>query len=381
MSSTNYLANVEIPRTILIVEPAQFARNSLRASLQEPMTDTVVAPTMREAFALLEDLQPNLVLVSMELPDIGGTAAIDLFQQRLPNVPIIATSSTTTVQLTVQAMRRGAVDVISLESNPGEWRVAVRRAIQEAQSHLSVNSVREAVRDRYGFSRLLSQSPRMLEVFDEVRRVAGTDATVLILGDTGTGKELVSRAIHERSLRKDKPFISVNCGAFTETLLESELFGHEKGSFTGAVERRAGLFEMADNGSLFLDELGETTPNTQVNLLRVLEEMTFRRVGGRDQVRVDVRIIAATHVNLEAAVEDGKFRRDLFYRLNVFPIRLPPLQERPEDIPLLMRHFLEEVAEEYGLDCPVIAAEAMSAIMTYKWPEMCVNFARCASGG
>jgi DNA-binding NtrC family response regulator len=178
----------------------------------------------------------------------------------------------------------------------------------------------------------------------------------------------VSRAIHERSPRKEKPFISVNCGAFTETLLESELFGHEKGSFTGAVERRAGLFEMADQGTLFLDELGETTPNTQVNLLRVLEEMTFRRVGGREQVRVDVRIVAATHVNLASAVEDGKFRRDLFYRLNVFPIRLPPLHERPEDIPLLMRHFLEEVAEEYSLEPPIIAAEAMNAILGYKWP-------------
>jgi DNA-binding NtrC family response regulator len=208
----------------------------------------------------------------------------------------------------------------------------------------------------------------MLEVFDQIQQVARTDATALILGETGTGKELVSRAIHDRSRRRDEPFIAVNCGAFTETLLESELFGHEKGSFTGAVGRREGLFEMASGGSLFLDELGETSLNVQVNLLRVLEEMTFRRVGGREPVRVDVRIIAATNVHLEQAVADGAFRQDLFYRLSVFPIRLPPLRERTEDIPLLMRHFLDELAERHGTEPPVVTADAMRAVLAYRWP-------------
>jgi DNA-binding NtrC family response regulator len=360
--------SVEIPRTILIVEADQFARDTLSSALSEAMTDLVLAPTASEALALSGEIRPDLLLVSLELPEQKGVVALDVFQQRMPGVPVIAVSAMSSIQVAIDSMRHGAVDVISLDSSPGEWGVAVRRALLEARSNRALESVRSAVHDRYGFSRLLSQSPRMLDVFDEVRKVAGTDATVLILGETGTGKELVSRAIHERSGRKDKPFISVNCGAFTETLLESELFGHEKGSFTGAVDRRAGLFEMADKGTLFLDELGETTPNTQVNLLRVLEEMTFRRVGGREQVQVDVRIIAATHVNLELAVEEGKFRRDLFYRLNVFPIRLPPLHERPEDIPLLMRHFLEEVAEEYAMEPPTIAAEAMTAIMNFNWP-------------
>jgi DNA-binding NtrC family response regulator len=360
--------SMEQTRTILVVVADQFARGSLSSALGERMTDLVFAPTSGEALALFDEIKPDLVLVSLELPEKPGVAILDAFHQRMPAIPLIAVAPDGDVQLAIESTRHGAVDLICLNSAPGEWKVAVNRALLEARSNRALESVRSAVHDRYGFSRLLSQSPRMLDVFDEVRRVAGTDATVLILGDTGTGKELVSRAIHERSRRKEMPFISVNCGAFTETLLESELFGHEKGSFTGAVERRAGLFEMADNGTLFLDELGETTPNTQVNLLRVLEEMTFRRVGGREQVQVDVRIVAATHVNLESAVEDGKFRRDLFYRLNVFPIRLPPLHERPEDIPLLMRHFLEEVAEEYAMEPPTIASEAMTAIMNYSWP-------------
>jgi two-component system response regulator AtoC len=230
------------------------------------------------------------------------------------------------------------------------------------------NPVLDQISDPYAFEHLLTQSPRMLAVFDQIRLVARTDATALILGETGTGKELVSRAIHQRSNRRDKPFVSVNCGAFTETLLESELFGHERGSFTGAVGRREGLFEMADGGTLFLDELGETSLSVQVNLLRVLEEMTFRRVGGRDPIRVDVRIIAATNVELERAVEEGRFRRDLFYRLSVFPLHLPPLRDRREDIPLLLRHFLDTIAVDHGLEPPSIAPEALAAILTYGWP-------------
>jgi DNA-binding NtrC family response regulator len=208
----------------------------------------------------------------------------------------------------------------------------------------------------------------MLKVFDQIRAVATTDATVLILGETGTGKELVSRAIHERSRRREKPFISINCGAFTETLLESELFGHEKGSFTGAVGTRRGVFEMADGGTLFLDELGETSLNVQVNLLRVLEDMCFRRVGGHETVRADTRIVAATNANLAMKTREGTFREDLFYRLNVFPIHLPPLRERPEDIALLTRHFLDDAANDYGLASPTVSPSAMEAITNHSWP-------------
>ncbi|NCG22267.1 MAG: AAA domain-containing protein, partial [Rhodobacterales bacterium] len=301
-------------------------------------------------------------------PELEGTRAVDVFLQRSGGCPVIAVSAAPDIERAVEALRHGAVNYLGVQDEPDRIQAAVRRALEEARSTKSLDRVRQSVHDQYGFNQLLTQSPRMLEVFDQIRAVAVTDATVLIWGETGTGKELVSRAIHERSRRQEQPFISVNCGAFTESLLESELFGHEKGAFTGAVGLREGLFEMADGGTLFLDELGETSLNVQVNLLRVLEDMTFRRVGGRDSVQVNVRIVAATNVHLDKAVAEGKFRQDLFFRLSVFPIRLPPLRERREDIPLLMRHFLDEIAEEYGLEPPVVATEAMHAILTYRWP-------------
>ncbi|NOY27230.1 MAG: sigma-54-dependent Fis family transcriptional regulator [Oligoflexia bacterium] len=291
------------------------------------------------------------------------------------------------MDLGVQAVRRGAIDVLPQPFSRARLVESVSLALADARGNRALARAREQVRDRDGFSHMLTQSPRMLRVFDQIRAVAATDATVLIRGDTGTGKELVSRAIHERSRRREQPFISVNCGAFTESLLESELFGHEKGSFTGAGGRRRGVFEMADGGTLFLDELGETSLNVQVNLLRVLEEMRFRRVGGQDTVSVNVRIIAATNVDLESAVANKAFRQDLFYRLNVFPVLLPPLRERPEDIPLLTRHFLEDTARAYGIEPPTLTSDAMQAIMAYRWPgnvrqlrSMCERWVIVAAG-
>jgi DNA-binding NtrC family response regulator len=354
--------------TLLVVEGGEFTRHRMKAALRADDREVYLCGSAREALAILHEIDPDLLFVSLDLADLPGVRAVDVFLQRAPGVPVVALTENPSVHGAVESLRHGAADYLGPQEQRSTLLEVAHRALQEAASNRDLQKVREAVLDRYGFSQLLSQSPRMLEVFDKVRQVAPTDATVLICGETGTGKELVSRAIHERSRRKEKPFISVNCGAFTETLLESELFGHEKGSFTGAVGRREGLFEMAHEGSLFLDELGETTANTQVNLLRVLEEMAFRRVGGRDQVRVNVRIIAATNVNLDSAVAAGEFREDLFYRLNVFPIILPPLRERSEDIPLLMRHFLDEVGGEYGMDPPVVSKEAMEAILAYRWP-------------
>ncbi len=354
--------------TILVVESEELSRHRLKAALRKRNRLVYVTASFKEALNALPDLRPDLVMVSLELPEMPGTRAIDVFLQRAGGAPVIAMSKQPEIAGAVEALRHGAVDYLSFQADQSRVQQAANRALEEARSTKALDRVRQAVRDQYGFNQLLTQSPRMLEVFDQIRAVAVTDATVLILGETGTGKELVSRAIHERSRRQERPFISVNCGAFTESLLESELFGHEKGAFTGAVGRREGLFEMADGGTLFLDELGETSLNVQVNLLRVLEDMTFRRVGGRDSVQVNVRIVAATNVHLEEAVADGDFRQDLFFRLSVFPIRLPPLRERREDIPLLMRHFLDEIAEEYQLEPPVVASEAMQAILGYRWP-------------
>jgi DNA-binding NtrC family response regulator len=354
--------------TVLVVESRDAAARHAERQLRGQDCEVLVVHTGKEGLDAARTVEPEVVLVGLELPDLPGVRALEVFAQHLRDVPLVALGGEPETDAIVAALRRGAVDFIGLPAERGRVADVVRRALADARSSRDLERVRGQVFDRYGFSRLLSQSPRMLEVFDQIRRVAVTDATVLIRGETGTGKELVSRAIHDRSRRKDQPFISVNCGAFTESLLESELFGHERGSFTGAVGRREGLFEMADGGSLFLDELGETSQNVQVNLLRVLEDMTFRRVGGRDSVRVDVRIIAATNVELEEAVASGRFREDLYYRLNVYPILLPPLRQRREDIPLLMRAFLEEIGEEYGMSPPSIAPEALDALLEYRWP-------------
>ncbi|MFT4622002.1 MAG: DNA-binding NtrC family response regulator [Myxococcota bacterium] len=355
---------------ILLVDDGEFTRHRVKSVLRAEQREVRTASSGREALETIREIRPDVVLVSLGLDDLPGVRSIDVLLQAADGVPVIALAPEPSVDQAVDALRRGCVDYVPLRAPRERLNAATSRALQEARKRAArdLQRVRDAVRDQYGFGQLLTQSPNMLAVFDQIRAVARTDATVLILGETGTGKELVSRAIHDRSRRADQPFIAVNCGAFTESLLESELFGHEKGSFTGATGRRAGMFEMAHGGTLFLDELGETTLNVQVNLLRVLEDMSFRRVGGRENVHVDVRIVAATNVNLGAAVKDGRFREDLFYRLDVFPIRLPPLRERREDIPLLMRHFLDELAEEYGLEAPLVSADAIAAILGYAWP-------------
>jgi len=355
-------------QTVLVVDDNELYAHQARAALRGERRSLFIANSAREALAELHEIEPDLILLSLDLVDLPGCRAIDVFSERTPGVPILALSQNPTVREAVEAVQHGAVDYLESPVTAEKLAAAVQRATLEARSSRELQEARKQVRDRFGFSHMLTRSPRMLRVFDQVRAVAGTDATVLIRGETGTGKELITRAIHERSHRKDRPFISVNCGAFTESLLESELFGHEKGSFTGASGRRQGVFEMADGGTLFLDELGETSLNVQVNLLRVLEEMEFRRVGGHDRVRVNVRILAATNVDLEQAVAKGKFREDLFYRLNVFPVILPPLRSRTEDIPLLMRHFLEDAGRDYDLDAPIVTKDAMEAIVQYPWP-------------
>jgi DNA-binding NtrC family response regulator len=368
------------PETVLVVEPSELVAHRMRSALRVGDRQICVTTGVPEAVTAYTALKPELVLVNIDTHALGPAAALEPFV-RLPGTAVIAVCAEPTVAGAIAAVHLGAADVLGIRDDAERIRDAAARAlssVRDATARASgrpTNGIRSRAPSDVGdrvcageFAELLTWSPRMLQVFDQVRRVAPTDATALILGETGTGKELVSRAIHDQSERKDRPFVPVNCGAFTDSLLESELFGHERGSFTGAVGRREGLFEAADGGTLFLDELGETSPNVQVNLLRVLEEMAFRRVGGRELVRVDVRIIAATNLDLEQAVADGRFRQDLFHRLNVFPIHLPPLCERREDILLLMRHFLDELATQYKLVAPEITTEATTALLAYRWP-------------
>jgi DNA-binding NtrC family response regulator len=365
------LSEVAAPRVreaVLVIDPADLAGRGARGGLDAPGRRLHVCNSAQEALALLGELEPDVIVVALDTPDLPGLRLVEALRARRPGTPLIAVADHPTVEGAVQALRAGAADYIGRPHAPELLAAKVGRALHEVRTTQSLAQAQANAADRYGFTHMLSQSPRMMRVFDAIRAVAQTDATVLIRGETGTGKELVARAIHERSRRRGSRLIGVNCGAFTETLLESELFGHEKGSFTGAIGRRQGVFEMADSGSLFLDELGETSLSVQVNLLRVLEEMSFRRVGGTDAVKVNVRVIAATNVDLESAVTEGRFREDLFYRLNVFPIVLPPLRERPEDIPLLMRHFLQDAAREYELPAPVVTPEAHELIVRYRWP-------------
>jgi DNA-binding NtrC family response regulator len=362
------IAQARALERVLVLDDGELSARQTKLALRHEDRQVFVCPSAREALAMLGETEPDLILASLDLADLSGIRLIEVLLDRAPGVPLIATVAEPDMHLGVAAIRAGAQDVLTRPIHEESLLLSVDHALSEARGARDLARVREQVRDRHGFSHMLTQSPRMLRVFDQIRAVAATDATVLILGETGTGKELVSRAIHERSRRRDKSFISINCGAFTETLLESELFGHEKGSFTGASGRRRGVFEMADGGTLFLDELGETSLNVQVNLLRVLEEMCFRRVGGHEVVHVETRIIAATNANLEEMTAKGRFRQDLFYRLNVFPVHLPPLRERTEDIPLLARHFLEDAAREYGLEPPSLTPEALEAITSYGWP-------------
>jgi two-component system NtrC family response regulator/two-component system response regulator HydG len=354
--------------SVLVVDPLDLSGRAARLALSAEDRSITCCQTAQEALSLLPELKPELVIAAMDTQDLPGLRLFEAVRSRAPGTPIIVIAPHPTVEGAVQALRMGAVDYIGRPVSPGLLSEKAARALQAVRTSRNLAQAQAQARDRWGFTHLLSMSPRMIRVFDAIRAVAQTDATVLIRGETGTGKELVARAIHERSRRRAKPLIGVNCGAFTETLLESELFGHEKGSFTGAIGQRQGVFEMADGGTLFLDELGETSLNVQVNLLRVLEEMRFRRVGGRDLVEVDVRIIAATNVALEEAVKDGRFREDLYYRLNVFPITLPPLRERAEDIPILIRHFLQDAAQEYELGVPTVTPEALEKCMRYRWP-------------
>lgn len=353
---------------VLVIDPQDPSGRTHHVALDTDDRAVHVCTSAQEGLALLPELRPDVVVAALDTTDLPGMRLVETIRHRQQGVKIIVIAGHPTVEGAVQALKSGATDYLGRPVSPGLLSEKVVRALTDARATRQLAQAQKEAKDKWGFTHLLSMSPRMIRVFDAIRAVAGTDATVLIRGETGTGKELVARAIHDRSRRKDRNLVSVNCGAFTETLLESELFGHEKGSFTGAAGRRAGVFEMADSGSLFLDELGETSLSVQVNLLRVLEEMRFRRVGGTEPIDVDVRIIAATNVALEEAVKDGRFREDLYYRLNVFPITLPPLRERPEDIPLLTRHFLQDAAKEYELPVPVVSPEAMEAVLRYRWP-------------
>jgi len=354
--------------TLLIVDDEKTTREGLRAALEERY-DVYIAEDAQTAMELLSGENFDVLLTDFRLPNEDGMKLIARAKS-LAKPPIcILMTAYGSEELAVDAMKHGADDYIAkgrLQIDELEMRIA--RALKQQNLEVENVSLRKQLDSKFGLEKIIGQSPAMKEIFEIVQQVAPTRATVLVLGESGTGKELIAKAVHQLSPRAKQPFVTVHCAALAPTLLESELFGHERGAFTGAHERRIGRFEQAQGGTLFLDEIGEIDAAIQVKLLRFLGEKTFERVGSNKTLTADVRLVAATNKNLEELVQAGKFREDLFFRLRVVEIALPPLRERPGDIPLLAQAFLREFAKENGKTVNDFTAEALDALMSFSWP-------------
>jgi len=354
--------------SILVVDDEQLQRDVLTGYLRKQRYVVSHAASAAEALTLLAKEHTDLVLTDMNMPGKTGHELLVAIRSGYPETDVVVMTAFGTIEHAVAAMRAGAYDFISKPIDLDTLDLLLGR-LQERRVLVSENKVlREQLAERFSFDGIISQSAGMQQVLQTAARVAATRAPVLVRGESGTGKELIARAVHFASDRKNGPFISVNCAALNENLLESELFGHEKGAFTGAEKQRRGRFELADGGTLFLDEIGDISAATQVRLLRVLQEQTFERVGGSETLRVDVRVIAARHKHLESAIADGKFREDLFYRLNVVAVDIPPLRERRDDIQILLDHFLRRFAGEYKRKRLTFSKEAWEQLVRYDYP-------------
>src|ERR1051326_6212863 len=316
---------------------------------------------------LIGKREPDVVLCDLMLPDGSGIDLLHDLKAQDPSIAFIMITAHTSTKTAVVGLKAGTLDYIAKPFAIEELKIIVTKAVERKEVEDENIHLRTALEERFTFSNIIGKSPKMQEIFSIVQRIARTNSTVLISGESGTGKELIARAIHYNSGRRGK-FVSINCGALPETLLESELFGHERGAFTGAIREKRGLFHEADRGTIFLDEIGETTPSVQIKLLRVLQARVVRRVGSNVESQVDVRVIAATNRDLGESIRTGNFREDLFYRINVIPIALPPLRQRKEDIPLLVDHFIAKFSSQLGVPQKRISADAMRAIEKYHWP-------------
>lgn len=361
---------MEARKRVLIVDDEQGIRDSLRLLLKSNF-DVHTAEDGQQALALIDDVNPDLILLDVLMPNLDGIATLKQLRERSVNIPVIMLTATNTVKTAVQAMKWGAVDYLSKPFEVEELTNLIvgtlsdREADQQKEAAKSEQASSEPSAD---FGPMVGRSPVMLDLFQRISQVAERDTTVLITGESGTGKELVAKQIHNLSPRKNGPFIAINCAAIPETLIESELFGHERGAFTHAIERRIGHCELADGGTLFLDEIGELSLPVQVKMLRFLQEQEFYRVGRSKPIKVNVRIIAATNKNLEELIKQKTFRQDLFYRINVIGIGLPPLRDRYEDIPALIEHFTSSCSPMYGDKKIKLSPEAMELLVQYDWP-------------
>jgi two-component system NtrC family response regulator len=352
--------------TVLIVDDEKNYLVVLEALLAPEGYEIMTADNAQAALGLIKDADLDLVITDMKMPGMSGMELLEASKRTKPELPVIMMTAYGTIEMAVEAMKKQAYDYITKPFQNEELKLTVQKALQNHRLIKENRLLTEALSDRYQYGKIIGKSKPMLEIYDLIRKVAQSKASVLITGPSGTGKELIAKAIHYDSPRKERPFISVNCGALTETLLESELFGHEKGAFTGAISMKKGRFELADGGTLFLDEVGEMPPALQVKLLRVLQEMEFERVGGTKTIEVDVRVLSASNRKLKENVAEGGFREDLFYRLNVIHIEVPPLKERKEDIRLLVHHFIEKYRQDEGKI--ELAPQTWKALYSYPWP-------------
>ncbi len=353
---------------ILIVDDETNARSALAEILRDEGYAVETAADAFKALPKLEELHPDVVITDIKMPGLSGLELMERVREHDPETIVIVMTAFSAIDTAVHAMRNGAADYICKPVNTDELMIVIKRELERKRLRAEAGELRERLSARHRISNIIGTSPPMQRVFETVLQVAPSRASVLITGESGTGKELIAAAIHEHSPRAKGPFVKLHCAALAESLLESELFGHERGSFTGAIGRREGRFEQANGGTLFLDEIGEISPAVQVKLLRVLQEHEFERVGGNQTVKTDVRIIAATNRDLLARVKEGHFREDLYYRLNVVTLEMPALRDRPSDIPLLATHFLSRFARENGKTIEGFTDDALAQLASYTWP-------------
>jgi DNA-binding NtrC family response regulator len=368
MEETLQAGSVPQPERVLIVEDDPATRSGLAELVQAWGFITEEAPDGEEAFRKVTTFRPAIIVSDLVMPRMGGLELLRALRDQLSDITVILLTAQGTVESAVEAIKEGAYDYLSKPVDPQRLQILLNKAVERQETLREVRQLRRQLRDVGSFGRIVGNSPTIRSVYRVIEQAAPTQASVLISGESGTGKELIAQTIHELSPRASFPFVAINCAAIPETLLESEIFGHEKGAFTGAHDRRTGVFELAHRGTLFLDEIAEMMPATQVKLLRVLQERTFRRLGGRQEQTVDVRVIAATNRDPMDAVRSGKLREDLYYRLNVFALELPALRDRREDIPLLVQQFLNEFNTRNGKSVRAVDQEAMYILEHYPWP-------------
>jgi DNA-binding NtrC family response regulator len=353
--------------SVLIVDDEKHTREGLQQALEDNY-DIYLAQDAEEAFNLLDSEPFDVVITDLRMPGKSGLKVVEK-ALALTNRPVVLMMTAYgNVETAVEAMKRGASDFLTKPVNLEKLEILIQRALKSKSLEVENKELHERLDEKFNLEGIIGSSAPLIQVIDRVKLVAPSRATILIEGETGTGKELIAQAIHQISPRSKQPFVTVHCAALPTNLLESELFGHEKGAFTGATERRIGRFEFADGGTLFLDEIGEISLGTQVKLLRFLEQKTFERIGNSKSIKVDIRLIAATNRNLAEMVKEGSFREDLYFRLNVVQIQMPTLRERPDDLPVLLSHFLKEFADENGIEAPTIELGAMRVLQNYSWP-------------